>query len=357
MSSTTASRSHYSSNLHPSQSSRNGPPGNSSRSITPRATPAPVEAPKIATGQHAAVRNLRLKTAEGHNGPLKSVAWNSTGSRVASASTDRTVRVWYPERLPEPRSRTRSTSGYTWELKGHNGAIEQVSWDPTHSDRIASASADRSIKVWEYRMIKQLFTVELSSAVLHVQYSPDGKFLAVGTKDETISIISVTDQKVVREWQEKRTSIHQIVWSHSGHLLCLSTQQGTVKVFETLEWRFLHEIEGNTSSVFCLEFDPLGRYLAVGGADAIISLWDLRDWICVRTFNALTQPIRTLSFSFDGAYIASGSEDNFIDISDVETGEQVHTISVNSTTNAIAWHPNKLNLAIANEDKLLKLYQ
>lgn len=309
------------------------------------------------SGPHASVKNLKLSTAEGHAGNIKTVAWNSTGSRVATGSTDRTIRVWNPDRLPDPKSRSRGASGYTWELKGHAATVEQISWDPTHSDRLASASHDKTVKLWEYRMLRQLASIELGSPVLHVTYSPDGKFLAAGTKDERIHIISVESHNVVKEWQESTTSVHQIVWSHSGSLLCLSTQQGTVKIFESKEWRFLHEVEGNTSSVYCLAFDPLGRYLAVGGADAIISLWSLKDWICIKTFATMTQPIQSLNFSHDGMYIASGSDDTFVDISDVETGEQVHTIPVTSTTNAVVWHPNKLVLALGNEDKVLRLYQ
>lgn len=330
----------------------------------PAQTPGRIrsEPPKqpLATGPHAIIKNFTLKTAEGHTSPsIKDVAWNSTGSRVATACTDRTVRVWYPERIPDKtgRGNRNQATGYTWELKGHTAAVEQISWDPTHSDRLASASSDKTVKVWEYRMIKQLFSVECTAAVLHVCYSPDGRLLATGTKDERVSIIDVATQRIIHSWQETRTSIHQIVWSHSGHLLCLSTQQGTVMIYETATWKYIHEIEGNTSSVFCLEFDPRGRYLAVGGADAVISLWDLQDWICVRTFTNLTHPIRSLSFSFDGQYLASGSEDTFVDISLVETGEQVHTIPVTSATNAVAWHPNRHCLAIVNDDKILKLYQ
>lgn len=348
------SRSHYSSAPHASHSSR-ATPQPSGAPITSRAPRA--EPSKIATGPHAAVKNLKLSTVEGHAGTIRTVAWNSTGSRFATGSTDRSIRVWNPDRLPESKSRSRGASSYTWELKGHAATVEQVSWDPTHSDRLASASQDKTVKLWEYRMLRQLGSVDLGSAVLHVAYSPDGKFLAAGTKDEKICIIDVESYQIVKEWQESKTSVHQIVWSHSGNLLCLSTQQGTVKIFETGEWTYLHEVEGNTSSVFCLEFDPLGRYLAVGGADAIVSLWSLRDWICVRTFGALMQPIRSISFSFDGTYIASGSDDNFIDVSVVETGEQVHTIPVSSTTHTVAWHPNKLTLAVASEDKMLRLYQ
>lgn len=349
-----ASRAHYSTNNHTAQSSRSTPVPSAP---PPVSRPSRIEPLKAVSGPHATLKSLKLNTAEGHISAIKTVAWNSTGSRVATGSADRSIRIWNPERLPDPKSRSRSVSSYTWELKGHTLPIEDISWDPTHSDRLASASQDKTVKLWEYRMLRQLGSIELGSQVLHVTYSPDGKFLATGTKDERICIISIESQQVIKEWQETSTSIHQIVWSHSGHLLCLSTQQGTVKIFETTTWKFLHEVEGNTSSVFCLQFDPQGRYLAVGGADAIVSLWDLNNWICVRVFATLTQPILSLSFSHDGMYLASASDDNLVDISEVETGQQVHTIPVSSKTNAVAWHPNKLILAIANDDKVLKLYQ
>ena len=145
-------------------------PGPGSKETTPARLRSEPPKQATATGPHASIKNLILKTAEGHTTPsIKDVAWNSTGSRVATAGTDRVVRVWYPDRIPDKTVRSRAASGsYSWELKGHRSGIEQVSWDPTHADRVASASLDKSVIVWDYRKLEKLFEVELGAAVLHV---------------------------------------------------------------------------------------------------------------------------------------------------------------------------------------------
>ena len=73
---------------------------------------------------------------------IRSIAWNNHGNRIACGLIDRLVRVWNPEK-PEIR--------YTTELKGHSGAVEKIQWDPTHSDRLASASTDGTVRFWDYR--------------------------------------------------------------------------------------------------------------------------------------------------------------------------------------------------------------
>ena len=61
--------------------------------------------------------------------------------------------------------------------------------------------------------------------------------------------------------------------------------------------------------------------------------------------------MRTLSFSHDCAYLASGSEDPLIDVASVTTGQRVHAIPSQAPMNSVAWHPSKLLLAFAGDDK------
>lgn len=68
--------------------------------------------------------------------------WNNQGNRIACALTDKIVRVWNPEK-PEIR--------YSTELRGHTAAVEKISWDPTHPDRLASAGGDGYIRFWDVR--------------------------------------------------------------------------------------------------------------------------------------------------------------------------------------------------------------
>jgi THO complex subunit 3 len=78
----------------------------------------------------------------GHKDSVRAVAWNITGTRLASGSTDKTIRVWNPEK-PEVR--------YSIQLKGHTGTVDQLCWDPTNPDQLVSASHDKSVRFWDYR--------------------------------------------------------------------------------------------------------------------------------------------------------------------------------------------------------------
>lgn len=37
------------------------------------------------------------------------------------------------------------------ELKGHTDSVDQLCWDPKHADLIATASGDKTVRVWDSR--------------------------------------------------------------------------------------------------------------------------------------------------------------------------------------------------------------
>jgi THO complex subunit 3 len=78
----------------------------------------------------------------GHKDCVRTVAWNVTGTRLASGSSDKTIRVWNPEK-PEVR--------YSIQLKGHTQAVDQLRWNPMNPDQLASGSLDKTVRFWDYR--------------------------------------------------------------------------------------------------------------------------------------------------------------------------------------------------------------
>jgi len=80
-----------------------------------------------------------LLTLKGHTHILTSVAFSPDGKRLASASADGTVQVWDV-----------ATGQEMLTLKGHAGTVYSVAFSPD-GKRLASASADGTIKVWDAR--------------------------------------------------------------------------------------------------------------------------------------------------------------------------------------------------------------
>ncbi|KAF9351050.1 MAG: WD40-repeat-containing domain protein [Benniella sp.] len=285
-----------------------------------------------------------LKTREyrAHKANVHTVGWNSDGRRLASGSVDKTARVWAPERTSDPRS--------SLELRGHTDSVDQLVWDPTHPDHLATASCDKTVRIWDARSAKSIHKIDTSGQNINISWSPDGQHIAVGNKDDMISFIDTRTFKIEQTVQFK-VEVNEISWNPVGNLFLLTTGQGSVKVLEYPSMKELHLLEAHTANCYCLEFDPRGKYLATGSADALVNLWELEEYTCVRTFGKLDWPIRTISFSFDGEFLASASEDLAIDISLVETGESVHTIECFAAMNTVAWHPSKYLLAYAGDEQ------
>lgn len=78
-----------------------------------------------------------LQTLEGHSGEVWSVAWSHDSTRLASASFDRTIKIWDPA-----IGRCIST------LEGHSDRVRSVAWSHDMT-RLASASDDNTVKIWD----------------------------------------------------------------------------------------------------------------------------------------------------------------------------------------------------------------
>ncbi|EFJ07957.1 hypothetical protein SELMODRAFT_185709 [Selaginella moellendorffii] len=299
---------------------------------------------------------LHVREFSGHKKKVHSVAWNCTGKKLASGSIDQTARIWHVE--PHGHSKNKDI-----ELKGHSDSVDQLCWDPRHADLLATASGDKTVRLWDARTGKCSQQVELSGENINITFKPDGTHIAVGNRDDELTIIDVRKFKPLQK-RKFAYEVNEIAWNSTGELFFLTTGNGTVEVLSYPSLQTLQTLIGHTAGCYCIAIDPTGRqvccskflYFAVGSADALVSLWDASEMLCVRTFTKLEWPVRTISISHDGQYLASASEDLFIGIAEVETGRSVHQIPCRAAMNSVEWNP-KYNLLAFAADKQVDKYQ
>ncbi|ELT93565.1 hypothetical protein CAPTEDRAFT_180662 [Capitella teleta] len=285
--------------------------------------------------------NCRAREYDAHFSKVHSVAWNCDGTRLASGSYDKTA-------VSFTLDRDRLSKDHTF--RGHGDSVDQLCWHPKHPDLFVTASGDKTVQIWDARSRKSAASVATKGENINICWSPDGRTIAVGNKEDLVSFIDVKAHKVRTEEQFK-FEVNEISWNKAGDLFFLTSGQGVLHILSYPDIKPVYQVNAHPANLICIEFDPTGRHFAVGGADALVSLWDLTEMVCMRTFSRLDWPIRTLSFSHDGQVLASASEDLVIDIASVETGERITEVSVESPTFTVAWHPKSYLLAFACDDK------
>ena len=134
-----------------------------------------------------------LQTLEGHSSAVISVAFSHDSSKLASASYDKTVKVWDV-----------SSGTCVQTLEGHSSAVRSVVFSHD-SSKLASASDDNTVKVWDVNSGRCLKTLEgHSGSVMSVAFSHDSSKLASASWDKTVKVWDASSDRKRETHGERR---------------------------------------------------------------------------------------------------------------------------------------------------------
>lgn len=285
-------------------------------------------------------------TLLGHDGlfaNINAIALNSNSQILASASDDKTIRLWSLSTLTEQF------------VLSDVHQVKTVAFHPQLENILASGSRDRAIKLWDIQTRQAIQITSHEQGVNAVIFNFDGQLLISGSVDKKINLWDFTTRKVIATLKGHTLAVTALACYQT--FLASASADSTVKLWNLATNELICTLTKHTATVRTVAFSPDGKWLATAGDDRAIHLWHTVSWQYHRTLSGHPWAISALAFSTDGETLISASWDKTIKLWQRSTGKEIgvltgHTDSINCM--ALDSLANKI--VTGSRDRTIKLW-
>lgn len=207
----------------------------------------------------------RIKQFEGHNDYLRSIVVHPTQPRLISSSDDMTIKLWNWDRdfLNEQT------------FEGHAHYVMQVVINPKDSNTFASASLDKTIKVWQLDYPDAKFTLEgHRKGVNCVDYyhGGDKPYLISGSDDNTVRIWDYQTKTCVQTLEDHSENISSVIYYPDLPIILTGSEDSTVRVWNMNTYRLEQTFNYGMGRVWTLASLKNSNTMAIGYDNGTIVL-------------------------------------------------------------------------------------
>uniref|UniRef100_A0A915M964 NLE domain-containing protein n=1 Tax=Meloidogyne javanica TaxID=6303 RepID=A0A915M964_MELJA len=224
------------------------------------------------------IKSHTLFVLSGHTASVTDIRW-SGNDLIYSGSQDRTIKVW------------RTNDGVLCRtLEGHAHWINTLASNVDYVLRIGSFSPEEDSKqkqisisnthpgelfLWEPAIKKQPIArlTGHQQLINQVQFSPDGRTIASASFDKSIKLWDGWTGKFQTSLRGHVGPVYQIAWSSDSRLLVSGSADSTLKVWNMQKRKLGQDLPGHGDEVFAVDWSPNSECVASGGKDKVLKLW------------------------------------------------------------------------------------
>lgn len=245
-------------------------------------------------------RSFRAGSLLGHAAIVLCVRVSPCGRYIASASKDRTVRVWdvlSGACVAIAEGHTEAVGALAWPARRGPWLARQVPW-------LLSASSDLTLKAWDMMPVL------------------DSSPAKAGRKRQRSAAASGTQQLLTRSAVKAHAKdINSIAVAPNDAMAATGSQDKTIKVWTVPDLQLVHTLTGHKRPVWAVAFSPREKLLASASADKTVRLWSIADGSTLRTLEGHNASALSVTWFPSGAQLATSSADGTVKVWTARTGE------------------------------------
>jgi len=301
------------------------------------------------------VPDVPVKEFKGHGDWINSLVYSGDGKYVATASRDRTVKVWEVATGKEVANLKGSPENVKGVVFLEGSAVVASSTGKWNKEK---KTWEGEIKIWDVKAGKQIGSLKGHAETIEgLALSRDGKYLASASEDQTVKIWDKSSGKDIQTLNGRAGIIQAVPYGPTYSRI----------IWDTLK--------GHTGMVQAVAFTSDGKKLATASADGTVKIWDAASGNVLATFKVETtvkttdpktkketlitepgRPFTCVAFSPDNKILSAGNLDGVIKIYDVDAAKEIGALKAHEGVWALAYNPDGSRLASAGWDQTIKVW-
>ena len=182
---------------------------------------------------------------------------------------------------------------------------------------VAFAGLDMSVQFFDINNAKKLHHIRMFAWPNCLEYSPDGKKIAVNYAAPRmgdsppqwgIQVLEAVSGALLFTLTPHKKPVKSVAYSFDGKLIATGSEDGIVRLWNAETGSQLSALHGHTDEIMCLAFSQDTTLLASGSSDGAVFLWDLsiKEQTTLHRIGD-DDHLVSVSFSSDGSRIVTGS--------------------------------------------------